>query len=120
MIGMLQSLKQRSGLPASEIIRAATDEARRGDWYGKGNSEYGRRVDITLAEVLEMNPGQLVRARDTRRQRGRFGESSAVKDQAVEAYISQVMTSIGRRPVNPRPGFALRRGGDQPGAGHGD
>jgi hypothetical protein len=38
-------------------------EVRRGD----GVSEYGRRVDITLAEVLEMIPGQLMRARDTRR-----------------------------------------------------
>lgn len=81
----LESRKQRPGKPASGIIRNTIGEVRRGD----GVSEYGRRVDILLAEVLEMNPGQLMRARDTRRQRGRFGESSAFNDGAVEALLSQ-------------------------------
>ena len=36
----LESLKQRPGVPASSIIRAATGEVCRGD----GVSEYGRRL----------------------------------------------------------------------------
>jgi hypothetical protein len=54
-----------------------------------GGTEYGRRVDISLSEILKMNPGQLMRARDTLRQRGRFNESNAFKDHAVEALLSQ-------------------------------
>jgi hypothetical protein len=54
-----------------------------------GGTEYGRRVDVTLSEILKMNPGQLMRARDTRRQRGWFNESTEFKDVAVEAHLAR-------------------------------
>jgi hypothetical protein len=81
----LEASKLRPASVASAIIRGAIGEVRRGD----GVSEYGRRIDITLAEVLEMNPGQMMRARDTRRQRGRFGETTGQTDHRVEAILTQ-------------------------------
>lgn len=83
--GELESLKLRPATRASTIVRAAIGEIRRAD----GVTEFGKRIDITLAEVLEMNPGQLMRARDSRRQRGRLNESSEFKDHAVENYLTQ-------------------------------
>jgi hypothetical protein len=55
-----------------------------------GVTEYGRRAEVMVAEVLSMNPGQLMRARDGRRQSGRFGETYAAQDHAVEAIMGQV------------------------------
>jgi len=83
--------KQRPELRASGIMRECIGEVRRGD----GVTEYGRRADILLADILSMNRGQLMRARDARRQDGRFGETYAAQDHAVETLMGQVRSARG-------------------------
>lgn len=55
-----------------------------------GLSEYGKQAFTKLCEFLELNPGNLMRARLTRRQNGRLGESFQAKDHATEAFMDQV------------------------------
>jgi hypothetical protein len=85
----LEARKQRPEHRASGIMRDCIGEVRRGD----GVTEYGRPADILLADLLSMNPGQLMRARDGRRQAGRFGETYAAQDHAVEAIMGQVRST---------------------------
>jgi hypothetical protein len=47
-------------------------------------------VFILLSQILARNPASLMRARLSRRQSGRFGESFAAKDLATEAFMDQV------------------------------
>lgn len=55
-----------------------------------GLSEYGKQAFTKLREFLQLNPGNLLRARLTRRQNGRLGESFEAKDHATEAFMEQV------------------------------
>lgn len=55
-----------------------------------GLSEYGKQAFTKLREFLQLNPGHLMRARLTRRQNGRLGESFQAKDHATEAFMDQV------------------------------
>jgi hypothetical protein len=51
-VGELEALGERRLSRASGIIRNTIGEVRRGD----GVSEYGRRIDIGLEEVISDNP----------------------------------------------------------------
>jgi len=77
----LEVLGERRLTKASGIIRAAIGEVRRGD----GVSEYGRRIDIALEDVLSDNPSIMRRAQILRR--GRFGESNQARDMATEGWM---------------------------------
>jgi hypothetical protein len=78
---LLESRKQRPAKRASGIIRDTIGEVRRGD----GVSEYGRRIDIGLAEVLSDNPSIMRRAQNMRR--GRVGETNQARDMATEGWM---------------------------------
>jgi hypothetical protein len=63
-----------------------------------------QRASLVLETALAvaLNPANLMRARLSRRQNGRFGESFAAKDHAVEALMSQVRNlRLDRRPAPP-------------------
>ena len=77
----LESRKQRPGKPAFGIIRDTIGEVRRGD----GVSEYGRRIDIGLAEILSDNPSIMRRAQIMRR--GRVGETNQTRDMTTEGWM---------------------------------
>jgi hypothetical protein len=77
----LEALGGRRLSKASGIIRTAIGEVRRGD----GVSEYGRRIDVSLAEVLSDNPSIMRRAQVMRR--GRVGETNQAKDMATEGWM---------------------------------
>ena len=77
----LESRKQRPAKRASMIIRDTIGEVRR----GAGVSEYGRRIDIGLAEVLSDNPSIMRRAQIMRR--GRVGETNQARDMATEGWM---------------------------------
>lgn len=79
--GDLESLGERRLRKASGIIRDAIGEVRRGD----GVSEYGRRIDIGLEEVLSDNPSIMRRAQIMRR--GRVGETNMARDMATEGWM---------------------------------
>lgn len=81
MYDELEAAGARPRLPASAIIRTAIGEVRRGD----GSTEYGRRVDIGFAEILEDNPSIMRRAQVMRR--GRVGESNLARDMATEGWM---------------------------------
>lgn len=53
-------------------------------------SQYGKQVFALRNQILALNPANLVRARLSRRQSGRFGETYAALDHAVEALMGQV------------------------------
>lgn len=55
-----------------------------------GLSEYGKQMFALLGQILSLNPANLMRARLTRRQNGRLGESFQAKDHATEVYMEQV------------------------------
>jgi hypothetical protein len=63
-------------------------------------SEYGKRVFTLLQQILEMNPSHLMRARLTRRQAGRFGESFQARDQRRK--LSWIKCGVQGRNENPR------------------
>jgi hypothetical protein len=75
--GELEALGERRLSRASGIIRNTIGEVRRGD----GVSEYGRRIDIGLEEVLSDNPSIMRRAQILRR--GRVGETNHARDMAT-------------------------------------
>jgi hypothetical protein len=77
----LEALGERRLSRASAIIRNTIGEVRRGD----GVSEYGRRIDIGLEEVLSDNPSILRRAQVLRR--GRVGETNLARDMATEGWM---------------------------------
>ena len=77
----LESRKQRPAKRASMIICDTIGEVRR----GAGVSEYGRRIDIGLAEVLSDNPSIMRRAQIMRR--GRVGETNQARDMATEGWM---------------------------------
>lgn len=77
----LESLGVRRLRKASGIIRDAIGEVRRGD----GVSEYGRRIDIGLEEILSDNPSIMRRAQIMRR--GRVGETNLARDMATEGWM---------------------------------
>lgn len=77
----LEALGTRRLGKASGIIRTAIGEVRRGD----GLTEYGRRIDVGLAEVLTDNPSIMRRAQVMRR--GRVGETNLAKDMATEGWM---------------------------------
>jgi len=81
----MEARKLRPEKRVSAIARETVGDVR----TGAGVTEYGRRADILLAEVLSMNPAQLMRLRDARRQAGRFGESYQARDHAVENLLAQ-------------------------------
>jgi len=66
---------------ASGIIRNTIGEVRRGD----GVSEYGRRIDIGLEDVISDNPSILRRAQVLRR--GRVGETNEARNMATEGWM---------------------------------
>jgi hypothetical protein len=74
-------LGERRLRKASGIIRNTIGEVRRGD----GVSEYGRRIDISLEEVLTDNPSIMRRAQIHRR--GRVGETNQARDMATEGWM---------------------------------
>ena len=85
----LESAGERRLNKASAIIRNAIGEVRRGD----GVSEYGRRIDIALAEVLSDNPSIMRRAQVMRR--GRVGETNHARDMATEGWMKLARTAGG-------------------------
>lgn len=82
----MEARRLRPEKRVSAIARETIGDVR----TGAGVTEYGRRADILLTEVLSMNPAHLMRLRDSRRQSGRFGESYQARDHAVEALMDQV------------------------------
>jgi hypothetical protein len=80
-VGELEALGERRLSRASGIIRNTIGEVRRGD----GVSEYGRRIDIGLEEVISDNPSILRRAQVLRR--GRVGETNEARDMATEGWM---------------------------------
>lgn len=85
----LESLTGKLVKPAVSYMRAAVGDDRTVDRVPTvaGASELAARSRLLLHEALTSFPGQ-IRARDSRRQRGRFAESSAFKDQAVENLLA--------------------------------
>jgi hypothetical protein len=79
-VGELEALGERRLSRASGIIRNTIGEVRRGD----GVSEYGRRIDIGLEEVISDNPSILRRAQVLRR--GRVGETNEARNMATEGW----------------------------------
>jgi hypothetical protein len=78
----LEALKLgRPFTPASSIIRGGIGQVR----GGSGETEYGRRIDIGMAEVLSDNPAIRVRAMVHRR--GRVGETNMARDMATEGWM---------------------------------
>ena len=77
----LEGRKQRPAKRASGIIRDTIGEVRRGD----GVSEYGRRIDIGLEQILSDNPSIMRRAQIMRR--GRVGETNLARDMATEGWM---------------------------------
>jgi hypothetical protein len=80
-VGELEALGERRLSRASGIIRSTIGEVRRGD----GVSEYGRRIDIGLEEVISDNPSILRRAQVLRR--GRVGETNEARNMATEGWM---------------------------------
>jgi hypothetical protein len=80
-VGELEALGERRLSRASGIIRSAIGEVRRAD----GVSEYGRRIDIGLEQVLSDNPSIMRRAQIMRR--GRVGETNLARDLATEGWM---------------------------------
>jgi hypothetical protein len=80
-VGELEALGERRLSRASGIIRNTIGKVRRGDDV----SEYGRRIDIGLEEVISDNPSILRRAQVLRR--GRVGETNEARDMATEGWM---------------------------------
>lgn len=88
-IGELESLGERRLQRASAILRDSIGP-RPAPSSAMNFSEYGKQVFALLSQILALNPANLMRARLSRRQSGRFGESFAAKDHATEAFMDQV------------------------------
>jgi len=88
-VGQLEGLGERRLQRAAAVLRDNIGE-RPAPSRAMGFSEYGKQVFTLLGQILALNPANLMRARLTRRQNGRLGESFQAKDHAVEAYMDQV------------------------------
>ncbi|MEY9157341.1 hypothetical protein [Bradyrhizobium japonicum] len=88
-VGELESLGERRLQRSAAVLRANLGE-RPAPSIAMGFSEYGKQVFTLLSQILALNPANLMRARLTRRQNGRLGESFEHKDHATEAYMDQV------------------------------
>lgn len=88
-VGQLESLGERRLQRAAAVLRENIGE-RPAPSSAMGLSEYGKQVFTLLSQILALNPANLLRARLTRRQNGRLGESFQAKDHATEAYMDQV------------------------------
>lgn len=88
-VGALESLGERRLQRAAAVLRTNLGE-RPAPSSAMGFSEYGKQVFTLLSQILALNPANLMRARLTRRQNGRLGESFAAKDHAAEAFMDQV------------------------------
>jgi hypothetical protein len=81
----LECLGERRLQRASAVLRDAIGD-RPAPSTRLGLSEYGKYVFELLSQILALNPSNLMRARLSPRQSGRFGESFQAKDHATEAF----------------------------------
>lgn len=88
-VDQLEALGERRLQRASALLRQSIGE-RLAPSAILNFSEYGKQVFTLLGQILSLNPANLLRARLSRRQAGRFGESFQAKDHATEAYMGQV------------------------------
>lgn len=88
-VGDLESLGERRLQRAAAVLRDNIGE-RPAPSSAMGFSEYGKQVFTFVSQILKLNPSNLMRARLTRRQNGRLGESFEHRDHATEAYMDQV------------------------------
>lgn len=88
-VGELEAIGERRLKRAAAVLRDNIGE-RPAPSSAMGLSEYGKQVFTLLSQILALNPANLMRARLTRRQNGRLGESFAAKDHATEAFMDQV------------------------------
>ena len=88
-VGELESLGERRLQRASAVLRDNIGP-RPAPSSAMNLSEYGKQVFTLLSQILALNPANLMRARLSRRQGGRFGESFQAKDHATDAFMDQV------------------------------
>lgn len=91
-VSELESLGDRRLQRAAAVLRENIGP-RPAPSSAMGFSEYGKQVFTLLSQILTLNPANLLRARLTRRQNGRLGESFQAKDHATEAYMDQVLSA---------------------------
>jgi|SRR3954468_16142386 hypothetical protein len=85
----LEGLGERRLQPASALLRESIGD-RPPPSTAMNFSEYGKEVFLLLSQILALNPANLMRARLSRRQNGRFGESFQARDRATGALVGQV------------------------------
>lgn len=88
-VGELESLGERRLHRAAAVLRDSIGELPAPS-IKLGLSEYGKQVFTFVSQILKLSPSNLMRARLTRRQNGRLGESFQAKDHATEAFMDQV------------------------------
>ena len=74
-MGELEGLGKRQLQRASAVLRENVGD-RPAPSSAMGFSEYGKQIFTLLSQILALNPANLMRARLSRRQSGRFDETS--------------------------------------------
>jgi hypothetical protein len=88
----LEGMGERRLQRASAVLRESIGE-RPAPSTAMNFSEYGKQVFTLLSQILALNPANLMRARLSRRQSGRFGEGFQARDHATEAFMDQVRST---------------------------